>query len=70
MSRTYLQHSELFPEPMFKRLAMRASDPYYMDHLRDSRVIIIQPKCAICDNTGHTTEWHHMQLMKDLQREK
>lgn len=31
MSRTYLQHPELFPE-------MRAHDPYYGDHVRDSQV--------------------------------
>ena len=62
MSRTYLQHPELFPQ-------MRATDRYYEDHIRDS-IIDRKPKCAICNKCDHTTEWHHTQLMKDLQREK
>jgi hypothetical protein len=36
MSRTYQQHPELFP-------CIRESDPYYGDHLRDSRVNKMTP---------------------------
>jgi uncharacterized protein YfeS len=59
MSRTYLQHPELFPE-------MKTSDPYYKDHLRDSTFHFdSKPRCAVCGDTRHSTSLHILSVEID-----
>lgn len=78
MSRTYMQHPEMFPY-------MRNSDPYYMDHVSNvSKLKIdpvaaimtqelyneLKPKCDVCGDIRHSTSLHILSIETNVSIEE